>query len=121
MREIGELINCGRARSVWQHAGHDSRVIKVQHHFHAEDANRLEWLIWRNAPAGVRAWLVPCYQISDCGIYLVQHKGEPVTGRPDGYPEFFSDCKTENWVRIGNRVVMCDYARRSIAEALGIC
>lgn len=110
---IGDFINQGAHRDVYAHKYDDNLVIKKQknkrkHH------NKSEYLAYNEAKKfGIDHWLAPVIEISDCGGFLIQVRGEPVKSgeRPKKVPKWLSCDNTgpNQWVWINNRVVKCDF------------
>lgn len=74
--------------------------------------NVQEWAVWtwvRGSP--MAKWFAPCVAISPCGLYLIQHRVEPLRpkDRPKLLPEFLVDVHRHNLGLYDGRVVCCDY------------
>lgn len=116
---LGSLLGCGRQRVCFELRDDPTIAVKIAHRLCGPEENRLEWEIWNKAPNKIKKWLAPCLWISDDGFTLHMMRGEPGQ-RPERYPEFLTDAKDANWVKIGDSVVLCDYARESIAEQVRV-
>jgi hypothetical protein len=108
---LGDKIGEGAYRAVYNFEFKKNTVIKVASD---ERANVIEYHIWRACSKipYQKKWLAPCYYISPCGHFLVQHKVRPLTDKdklPKELPSFFSDIKKGNWGFIGKRLVCHDY------------
>lgn len=112
----GDRIGDGISRAVFECAINPEWVVKVCHTGDKRFQNQYEWRFWSIAEEApdIRRWLAPCLHISHAGNFLIQQRTRPVSlaelkKRLPRVPSFFSDLKTGNWGRIGNRVVCHDY------------
>ncbi len=124
---IGKFVGAGVHRAVFTHREDPTLIIKIPHRHLSGFRNRIEWSIWNNAPEHIKKWLVPCVLISDDHIHLVCKKGEPLKEtepipcgfyKTSGVPR--GDLKDPaNWVRIGDKILLADYANENIYKKYG--
>lgn len=116
---LGGFINHGQFRDVWTCDLNDQRVIKLENR-DATFSNVKEWEVWQSFKDTKWAkWFAPCYAISPCGIWLVQHRTTPIehtSQLPKKVPKFMTDLKVSNWGMIEGRVVCHDYGNNLVAE-----
>lgn len=121
-RLCGEQIGRGTHRTVYANRSNTGLVIKVASGLPGSLAqNRAEWDVWERATPEIRRWLAPCVEISVDDMIVVQQRGSPVDRLP--YPrsqlprvlQFRDADLAYQWVRIGDRVCLCDYGRGVLA------
>lgn len=75
--------------------------------------NVQEWSVWEyvKAEPAMKKWFAPCVAISPCGLYLIQHRVEPIrkAEMPKFLPAFLQDVVRDNLGKYDGRVVCCDY------------
>lgn len=107
---LGEYIAQGKNRKVYQHPFNANRVIKYNYGGGAPKNNQREWKAWQILKDTKWASvLAPCYKISDCGYYLIQHKCEPYMSKTDTPRGITDRGKKRNWGSIDGRPVLLDY------------
>jgi hypothetical protein len=121
--ELGAEIGRGGSRIAYEIEG--GRICKIPHGRKSdpERANRIEAAIWNLAPDDIREWLVPVLSHCPSGSWLIMPRGEPINpaDRPNYPHKHLQDWrKVENWVRLGDRVLLCDYGQKLMARKLGI-
>jgi hypothetical protein len=119
--KLGPKIGSGGSRIVYE--GAPGFVIKVPSSANRKHYNRIEALIWQNAPEDLRAWLVPVIDSHPSGDWLIMPRGEPIqdADRPKSTHKALHDWrKVNNWVRLNGKVLLCDYGQKNIAKAIGL-
>lgn len=118
--KLHKVLGCGKTRSVWLTS--DKNALKLSHIFHNGTTNRMEWAIWHHAEPELKKILVPPISIHENGIYMVVTLGEPIKRNevPKIFPSFITDPKSSNWVRVGNKILLADYAQGGIVTHLGL-
>lgn len=110
---IGDFINSGCSREVFEYVHDKNYVIKIESESGKGD-NFLEWDIWNSVKYTENAkWFAPCFWISPNGMLLIQRKTKDFyfkSKAPDRIPSFFTDIKPSNFGWIGNQLVAHDYA-----------
>lgn len=112
----GKCLGHGHARSVYELAGTDSIVIKVERHPRDTSfSNISEWLNWWEVDGWevFSKWLAPCLGLTDNGVFLLQERAVPVTKKaelPAEIPNLFLDRKIQNWGLINGEPKCVDYA-----------
>lgn len=116
---LDRQIGVGQYREVWSTELNAGRVLKLEGGT-GQFSNVLEWEVWQAIKETKHArWFAPCYAISPCGIWLLQHRTEPmvdITKLPKQVPAFFTDLKLSNWGFIDNRFVCHDYGNNLLME-----
>lgn len=109
-KKLGE----GMSRKVYSMSTSNETVLKVEHRNRFQ--NILEWEIWDEIRyTKWKKWFAPCYEISPNGMFLIQHKTEPIPKKelPDKMPVFLNDFKASNYgyiVENGRKRIVChDY------------
>lgn len=123
----GKQLGAGSAREVYVLASDPTRVIKIENGA-GSFQNILEWETWRQlAHSGMQKFLAPCYEISPCGMALIQARVEPLPSANSHpllkklqLPEFLTDFKRSNYGVLRGRVVACDYGT-NLAVNHGAC
>jgi hypothetical protein len=118
---LGQKIGSGGSRIVY--AGDPGYVVKVPNKGNRKHYNLIEAMIWEHAPDDLRQWLVPVIDCHPDGDWLIMLRGEPIADddRPKlGHRAMHDWRKIENWVRLGDKVLLCDYAHRHMAKAIGL-
>jgi len=119
--KLGPKIGSGGSRIVYE--GDSEHVIKLPKKDNRKHYNLMEAMIWQHAPDDLRQWLVPVAYCHPEGDWLSMPRGEPITDdeRPKTVHRALHDWrKVDNWVRLGGKVLLCDYANRNIAKAIGL-
>lgn len=118
----GDLIGSGISRQTYECRTNADYVVKVQTDTERFQ-NQMEWLVWEAArwQPKLRRWFAPCASISDCGLWLLQARTEPVSlkelkRRVPRVPKCFTDLKADNWGRLGSRLVCHDYGTIMVAQ-----
>jgi hypothetical protein len=115
-------IGRGGTRTVY--ALSDEVVVKVPNSRNGQKDNLREYAIWTQCKDYVRKYLVPVIDCDPKGDWLLMPKGEPIQAseRP-GMPHFsLRDWrKVANWVRLGDQILLCDYAQGYTIRKLNIC
>lgn len=107
---LGEFIGQGKHRKVFKHPFCSDRVIKYNYGNQSPKNNKREWKAWLKAKDTKWAeTLAPCYEISDCGYYLVQHKCQPYISKTNTPRGIIDRGKKKNWGSINGRPVLLDY------------
>lgn len=116
---LGEEIGVGTYRTVWSTNLNAERVIKREGG-DASFSNVLEWEVWQVVKDTKHArWFAPCYAISPCGIWMIQHRTaeiKDIAALPKKIPAFLTDIKVPNWGWIGDQLVCHDYGNNMLME-----
>ena len=113
----GKLIGSGGRRKVYEHQKIPGLVIKEQYRKH-KDYNRREYEVYqilKEHHPELLDWVVPIVEISDCGLYLVQERGEhcynsDVPKERDVPRLLRVDCSgNKNWVMHKGKPKLCDF------------
>lgn len=114
---IGDKIGEGAFRDVYQCRLNDKWVVKVEREYESYFHNAMEWHTWHDAKGSdFEKWFAPCHFISPNGKALVQSKTELLLRLPDNIPEFFCDCKIDNFGTIDDIIVCHDYGLHEIGK-----
>lgn len=108
---LGEELGCGIHRRVHLYKVEPTFVIKCA--IDCPNINVLEEEIWQMVKStNIKKWFAPIYQISPCGMFLIQKRAEvrPKSQYPKYIPNFFGDCKYSNFGWIDDQFVCVDYA-----------
>ncbi len=123
-RELGlrKVVGCGKTRSVWLVHNEPDVVIKVAHRFNEGAGNKMEWAIWNSAPEDFKKFLVPALEIYYGGLCLKMVRGFKIAKNeiPTNIPPGVTDTKASNWVRIGDKILLADYAQGGVLKYLNI-
>lgn len=127
---IGRKLGEGTARKVyalkdpWSWTTHNetgapinddrnpSFVVKFEKTERGAFQNAQEWAVWKWVRGTtMEKWFAPCEAISPCGMYLIQRRVEPLRANelPKKLPAFLQDIQQENFGRLGEKIVCCDY------------
>ena len=113
---VGSQIGAGIARCVYECNIDSKMVIKIEstsQSFH----NVEEWNVWEAVQKTKFAkWFAPCVYISSCGTVLLQKKTSPVLNWPKKIPDFFTDCKMDNYGMYRKHFVCHDYGLNMLKE-----
>jgi hypothetical protein len=112
----------GNHRKVYTLAHTDLLVVKYPLKEGKQRNNLAEYLVWSKAPEPVRRWLVPVVACHPEGEWLVMLRGSPIEPdtRPEPAPQLVDVAKDRNWVKLGGKVLLCDYGQLQILKNLGI-
>ena len=109
---LGEFIDSGSSRTVYECLIKPEYVIKVENSKHTFQ-NVKEWEFWQTwkHDKNARKWLAPCHFISDSGTFLIMERTEPLPKArvPQKVPKFMTDLKKSNFGLLNNKVVCHDY------------
>mgnify|MGYP001561240035 CR=1 FL=1 len=108
---LGDWLGAGASRDVYASAAEPNFVIKCEYKA-GSFQNIAEWDVWDWINDRDQAkWFAPCISISNCGVFLVQRRCEPLRAseRPPKLPKFLCDLKRENFGILDGRVVCLDY------------
>jgi len=114
---VGKIITYGRTRYIYEHKFNNKYIIKYNPRILT---NKTEWYVWKNC-LQYRKILVSCIDISDCGQFLVMLKGnkleidDKIPKTPKGWMDVR---KPSNFVKIKNKILLCDYGHSSIRKIL---
>lgn len=107
----GEELGKGIHRVVYVYQPDPQWVIKYTSE--SPKYNHLEWETWvMLAETPLAKWFAPCGWISQCGIFMLQKRAQPVPKEqyPTMVPSFFSDLKYKNFGLLDGKFVCIDYA-----------
>ncbi len=118
---LGELINFGKTRKVYEFLENKKYVIKVQIKHDDCKHNLREWIIYKKCKK-YKYLFVPCIEISNCSKYLVMLKGNKINKKseiPKDKPKWLTDSsKLKQWVKIDGKIMFVDYAHPAIFKKL---
>lgn len=106
---LGLFIAQGKTRKVFVHKNHSGLVIKKAKRQSGINQNRNEWSFW-TTQLKLRKYLMPCIEITDDGVYLLQIKGTPTNKHDYRLTNIIKDSvKPANWVILHGQRKLCDY------------
>lgn len=117
---VGEKLGSGAYRRVYEIAGRDDVVLKLEHEQRFNNVS--EWLVWEAVKGTANEkWFAPCIDISGSGHALIQRRTEVFDENGfreavEAIPAFFDDIHFGNWGMMDGRPVCHDYGCTLLLE-----
>lgn len=110
---LGDLLGEGIARKVYACRIAPQYVIKLEYTQDPDFQNVAEWEMWHAAPARLKKWLAPVYDISTDGKALLMARCDPCPEHmyPKRLPKILDDMHRGNIGLYEGRPVAMDYGR----------
>ncbi len=106
---FGRWLGSGQYRDVYVYSPDETKVVKIERNARSF-SNVSEWQIWQEVKDTKWArYFAACSSISHSGSVLVMERTRPLERAPTQLPNFMADLKTENFGRVGSRIVCHDY------------